>query len=186
MNLTFNNKPYEVLSSLPDRLTGEIIDGQVYGWPRPAGIHSLICINLRVEIGEQYRRGKQEQDRWQILHRPEIHFQPDRDVLVPDLAGWEPGRLVDIAKRSTFTTPPDWVCEVCLPATRSLDHEVKMRIYAAYGVRYVWLIDAFARTLQAHRLVDDRWHLEASVGKKHDVSVVPFPRARFLLDELWT
>jgi hypothetical protein len=41
---------YEQLETLPDGLTGEIIDGQLYAHPRPSGPHVLASSSLGYEL----------------------------------------------------------------------------------------------------------------------------------------
>ncbi|MCI0418405.1 MAG: hypothetical protein L0312_04150, partial [Acidobacteria bacterium] len=42
---------YERLLALPENLVGEIINGQLYTQPRPAGPHAVACSSLEIEIG---------------------------------------------------------------------------------------------------------------------------------------
>ena len=42
---------YEQLSKLPENLTGEIINGQLYTQPRPAPPHALASSSLGFQIG---------------------------------------------------------------------------------------------------------------------------------------
>jgi len=46
---------------------------------------------------------------------------------------------------------PNWVCEILSSSTASRDREVKMPLYAHYGVRYAWLIDPVKHTLEIYR-----------------------------------
>lgn len=50
---------------------------------------------------------------------------------------------------------PDWVCEILSPSSASKDREVKMPIYAHYGVAHAWLVDPLRKTLEAY-VLDNR------------------------------
>jgi Uma2 family endonuclease len=68
----------------------------------------------------------------------------DTEVDVPDIAGWRRERMPRLPEGHRFTVVPDWVCEVLSPATKSKDREIKMPIYARYGVADAWLLDPHA------------------------------------------
>jgi len=48
---------YEQLMALPENLTGEIIDGELYTRPRPAGRHGEAGSALGMRIGNPFRFG---------------------------------------------------------------------------------------------------------------------------------
>jgi Uma2 family endonuclease len=56
-----------------------------------------------------------------------------------------------------FEVVPDWVCEILSESSASKDCEIKMPIYAKYGVAYAWLVDPTARTLEAYALDAGTW-----------------------------
>ncbi len=93
---------YAQLEALPERLTGEIIDGQLYAQPRPAGPHASAGSILQIEIGAPYDRGRGGPGGWRIIIEPELHFVRDTQVLVPDIAGWRRERLPINSPRSTL------------------------------------------------------------------------------------
>lgn len=41
--------PYQRLSELPENIVGQIINGQLYTQPRPAGPHALVCASLEID-----------------------------------------------------------------------------------------------------------------------------------------
>ena len=139
---------YAELEALPENLTGEIINGQLYAQPRPTNLHALAGSNLGGELYSPYHRGRGGPGGWWILDEPEVHFIRDTEVLVPDLAGWRRSRLPAIPPTAFFTLAPDWVCEVLSPSTASFDRVKKMRVFAAEGVGHAWLVDPGVRTLE--------------------------------------
>ena len=58
---------YAELCDLPPHVTGEIIDGELYTQPRPAGPHALSGSTLGMDIGAAFQRGKGGPGGWWIL-----------------------------------------------------------------------------------------------------------------------
>lgn len=116
---------------------------------------------------------------------PEIHFVRDSEVAVPDLSGWRRERMPRIPSGHRFEVVPDWVCEVLSPATESKDRDIKLPIYARYGVPYAWLVDPRRRTLEAYALAGDGWHCVAHAEDQAVVSAPPFEALRPELASLW-
>ena len=177
--------PYDRLCALPEGLTGEIIDGRLYTEPRPAGPHGYTELALGSRLFLLYGRGEGGPGGWWILVEPEIHFVRDREVLVPDLAGWRRERMPAIPREHRFETVPDWVCEILSPATRSKDRELKMPTYAKYGVPYLWLIDPTAKRLEAYALQAGTWTLLGAFEGNAEVRVAPFDAVPLRLGDLW-
>ncbi len=84
-----------------------------------------------------------------------------------------------------ISVPPDWVCEVLSPATRTYDLTEKRDIYAEHGVAHLWLIDPQARTLEAFRLADGAWTLIAALHDDAEVRLPPYEAIAFPLAALW-
>ncbi len=84
---------YEQLLALPDHVTGEIIDGELFAQPRPAGRHVNAETGLGAVLRFPFQKGKDGPGGWWILAEPEVHFVRDTVVAVPDLAGWRRERM---------------------------------------------------------------------------------------------
>ncbi len=177
---------YRSLEALPDRLTGEILDGQLHTQPRPSGPHVRVAYILAGKLGpydEDMRSGGP--GGWLILVEPEVHFVRDIEVAVPDLAGWRRERMPYLPEGHRFEVVPDWVCEILSPSTRSTDREIKLPLYAHYGVQYAWLVDPTKRTLEAYRLDVGAWVETGCLVNADQVVVPPFEEAGFDLGVLW-
>jgi Uma2 family endonuclease len=183
--LVVEEKLYEQLMQLPENLVGEIINGQLYTQPRPAGPHALATATLGMEIGSAYHKGRGGPGGWWILDEPELHFVRDTEVLVPDLAGWRRERLPTLPLDQRFEVTPDWVCEVLSPGTAKKDRVTKMPVYARYGVPYLWLVDPLARTLEAFLLEQGRWVVTGLYSDQTEVSIPPFQELTLPLTDLW-
>ncbi|MCF7982966.1 MAG: Uma2 family endonuclease [Thiohalocapsa sp.] len=176
---------YEQLEALPEGLTGEILNGQLHTQPRPTGPHALTESNLQIEIGSAFGKGRGGPGGWWILVEPETHFVTDREVVVPDLAGWRKERMPAIPQGHRFEIVPDWICEILSPSTASKDREVKMPIYAKYGVAYAWLVDPHRRTLEAFGLDRGSWRLLAQASDNDSIAAAPFEALELELPGLW-
>ena len=177
---------YEQLEALPEGLTGEILNGQLHAQPRPTGLHAKTESELTHDLVGSYGRGRGGPGGWWILVEPEIHFVTDREVVVPDLAGWRKERMPQIPEGHRFEVVPDWVCEILSPSTESKDREVKMPIYAHYGVAYAWLVDPKRRTLEAYALDSGEWRLLADASGNDCIAVAPFDALKLDLSNLWS
>lgn len=177
---------YEALACLPEGLTGEIIHGQLHTQPRPRGPHISAGSGLGMLIGTPYHLGGgQGPGGWWILTEPEVHFVRNTEVLVPDLAGWRRTRMPALPEDQRFEVVPDWVCEILSPATASKDRQVKMPVYAGYGVGHAWIVDPDEQALEAYRQRGAEWHLEARYAGEDWVAAEPFPAAHFRVADLW-
>ncbi|MDZ7750171.1 MAG: Uma2 family endonuclease [Gammaproteobacteria bacterium] len=176
---------YAALEALPEGVAGEIIDGQLHTQPRPAGCHLRATSVLDRRLGGAFDDGVGGPGGWWILIEPEIHFVRNTEVLVPDLAGWRRERMPVLPEDQRFEVVPDWVCEILSPSTASKDREVKMPVYAAYGVAYAWLVDPGPRTLETYALRDGGWELLRRYEEGDVVDAAPFAEAGFRVADLW-
>ena len=176
---------YAELEALPERLTGEIINGRLYAQPRPASRHVMAGATLGGELYNPYHRGRGGPGGWWILDEPEIHFIRDTEVLVPDLAGWRRDRMLHLSRDQRIQVVPDWVCEILSPSTSGKDRLLKMPVYARYGVAYLWLVDPLSRTLEAFALREGQWVALGEFRDQAVVSVAPFADIGLELGALW-
>lgn len=172
---------YDDIVRLPDHVVGELVDGRLYVSPRPALIHALAASALNVALGGGFGHAGPG-GRW-ILHEPELHFE--RDVLVPDLAGWRRERLPVVPKTSFLTLAPDWICELLSPSTESLDRARKLPLYARYGVTHAWLVNPLTRTLEVLRRQGRRWVVQTTYADDDRVRAAPFETHEIDLLGLW-
>ena len=176
---------YDQLIALPETLTGEILNGQLHTQPRPSGPHALAGSSLGYELFGPFQKGRGGPGGWWIIDEPEIHFILDTEVTVPDLAGWKRERMPVIPSGHRFEVVPDWVCEIVSPSTESKDREIKMPLYAKYGVQYAWLINPATRTLEAFELQDGTWTDLGNFSGDDLVAVAPFDAITIALSNLW-
>jgi Uma2 family endonuclease len=176
---------YEQLEALPEGLTGEILDGQLHTQPGPSGPHGRASSTLEDALFGPYDRGRGGPGGWWIFIEPEIHFIRDLEIAVPDLAGWRRERMPGIPEDHRFEMAPDWVCEILSKSSASKDREIKMPIYAKYGVAYAWFVDPLARTLEAYALNADAWRMIGRYAGDAQVTLPPFDAVKLPLADLW-
>ncbi|MGV0950937.1 MAG: Uma2 family endonuclease [Azonexus sp.] len=176
---------YEQLEALPEGLTGEILDGQIYAHPRPSLPHGFAASSLGYDLVGPFQRGRGGPGGWWFIVEPELHFIHNTEVDVPDLAGWRRERMPVLPRGHRATVVPDWVCEVLSPSTAGTDREIKMPIYARFGVAYAWLLDPLAHTLEAYALEADAWVEIGRFAGAASVSVAPFAAVTINLEDLW-
>ncbi len=177
---------YDDLCRLDPGLVGEIIDGDLYGSPRPAPIHANAAAGILAPLRTTFHGapGGTGHGGWWILFEPEVHLSAD--VVVPDLAGWRTERLPAIPDAPFLELVPDWICEVISPSSGSIDRVKKMRIYAREGVRSVWLVEPHQRTLEVYRLEASRWVVVGTLADAARARIEPFAEVEIDLSTWWT
>jgi len=174
---------YEDVLALPDHLTGQVIDGELFATPRPAFDHQLSATILGGELTAPFNIGRGGPGGWWILMEPELHLGVQ--IAVPDIAGWRRERLPELPRAPFLTLAPDWVCEILSPSTARLDRIKKLRMYAREGVGHAWLVDPVLETLEVYRRQDEAWLLVLTAGGDDVVRAEPFDAIEILLTPLW-
>lgn len=185
MNAVLKPSLYEQLLALPEHVTGEILNGELYAMPRPSGRHGLAATRLGSDLAGPFDFGRGGPGGWWIITEPEVHFVRDKEMAVPDLAGWRRERMLSVPDDQRFEVVPDWICEILSPSTAKKDRVVKLPVYAHYGVAHVWIVDPLAQTLEAFALQEGRWTLIATLKDDDKVAVPPFDAVEFSLADLW-
>ena len=174
---------YQDVLDAPEGLVAEILGGELFTHPRPAGPHSEAASVLGMDIGGAFHRGRGGPGGWIILDEPEIHLGDD--VLVPDLAGWRRERLPSVPDAPFLELAPDWACEVLSPSTALVDRRRKLPIYARKQVRHVWLVDPRAKSVEVSRLDGDGYRFVGASGGTDVVRLEPFDAIELELGALW-
>ncbi|HYC60616.1 MAG TPA: Uma2 family endonuclease [Thermoanaerobaculia bacterium] len=174
---------YEDLIRLPENMVGELIDGELYASPRPAGPHTLAASVLGGLFLPPFQLGVNGPGGWWILDEPELHL--GRNVLVPDLAGWRKERMPEIPKNHIFSISPDWVCEVTSPSNGRIDRLKKMPLYARADVQYMWIVEPEQQTIEAFRLEGAGWFLLGTFGEEPTARIEPLADIEIDLTLLW-
>ncbi len=180
---------YEDILALPEGITGEILDGQLYTSPRPAPPHQRAMIGVSSPLHQRYAKppggGKTG---WIFLTEPQIHVAP-QDI-VPDVAGWRLEKLTDVPKKvfaePLITITPDWVCEILSPSSGTRDRVLKRKIYLELKIGYYWIIDPLNQTLEEYKFENSsKWTEMGVFGGEEKFKIEPFNDIEFDLSTFW-
>ncbi|WP_437760795.1 Uma2 family endonuclease [Sorangium sp. So ce1389] len=175
--------------AVPPEQVAEILDGELFTFPRPGRPHTRSASRLTMKLGSAFDLGDGGPGGWVLLDEPELHLGPRPDKVVPDLAGWKrermPDALGDEDTPAHYDVSPDWVCEVISPRTERVDRGKKMRIYRREGVGHVWLLSPLLRTLEVYRLEGGRWVLLETYEEDAKVRAEPFDAVELDLAAIW-
>ena len=182
--LAKNKAAHEDLYSVPENMTGEIIDGELIVTPRPSRKHGFCATALGTAVTAPYQFGQGGgPGGWVFIIEPEVGL--GEDILVPHLAGWKRERFPFEEEGDWISVAPDWVCEILSPSTFRKDKVKKMPLYARHGVEHIWLIDPLAMTMDAFRLESGGWVLLGSYAENDKVRAEPFLEIEINLGDLW-
>jgi len=176
---------YQHLEALPKHSLGELFDGRLYAQPRPAAPHGYTHSAIGSKLFNPFHDGIGGPGGWWIIDDPEVHLSLDKDVTVPDLAGWRHERMRKFPTSHKFEIVPDWICEILSPSTRSIDREIKMPLYARYGVSSVWLVEPIEHVVEAYRLQDGEWVAVGRYVGTAQAAIPPFDAVLLDLGRLW-
>jgi len=183
---------YQDLMKVPDHLVAEIIDGELITSPRPSPRHALTSSALGASLifpfqfGTGGGGGGDGPGGWWILDEPELHLGEEKEIVVPDVAGWRRDRMPELPREEAFfRVAPDWVCEVVSPSTVRLDRVRKMTIYARNELSHLWLVDPLAQTLEVYRLEEGRWFVVSAYAGTERVRAEPFAAVELDMTLWW-
>lgn len=176
---------YADIVALPRTWVGEIVDGTLYGHPRPAFGHANAQTALAAFLFGPYGQGEGGPGGWRIVIEPEVHLGDD--VFVPDLAGWRKERMpvAPDPAQPYLTLAPDWVCEVLSPSTEFVDRSRKLPRYHQAGVSHAWIINPLERVLETYERDERGWLLSGTFDGDALVRAEPFSDSELQLRHLW-
>jgi Uma2 family endonuclease len=103
----------------------------------------------------------------------------------PDVSAYLPGRKPP--RTSPLDVPPDIMVEVISPTPRDArrDRLDKLEEYAAFGVRWYWLVDLQLRTLEVYELGEKGLYTRALGATDGPVAIPGCEGLTLDLDALW-
>jgi Uma2 family endonuclease len=163
---------YRQIAALPEGITGQILEpGQLVTMSRPGAAHAdadtMLADWLRAF---DVRRGGAG---WWFRREYEIRLLGDR-LVVPDFSGWRVERVPKLPDDNPMTLVPDWCCEILSPSTAKVDRMLKLPIYAAAGVGWVWLVDPDLRTVEVFETMGGRATRVAGAHDEDRTALPPF------------
>jgi len=172
----------EEWAAWPEDDPGEIVDGHVEEDEVPDYVHEVVVTFLTALFRAWFagRRGFVGGSDAKLAVAPRRGRKPDVTVYLP-------GGAVPPA-RGLVTVPPDIAVEVvsATPRDARRDRVEKLADYAAFGIRWYWIVDPGLRTLEVLELNDDRRYVHVLGTSTGVVSEVPgCPGLAVDLDALW-
>jgi Uma2 family endonuclease len=149
---------YRDYARLSDDRRYEVIDGKLFLTPAPRTWHQRVCGELHVVLHEHVRSEKLGE----VLIAPCDVVLSHTNVVQPDLLFVRKERL-DIIEEKYVSAAPDLLVEVLSPGTQTRDRKLKFRVYARFGVRELWIVDAPERSVAVYVNAGGRFRL----GKRY-------------------
>ena len=121
---------------LPEGDRRELIEGDFYLLPTPSVRHQIVLGNLAMLLWDFIRRRSLGQMVWaptDVVLSSESVVQPDILFISNERRG--------IITEDNVSGAPDLVVEILSPSTAERDRELKLTLYARYGVREYWIVD---------------------------------------------
>jgi Uma2 family endonuclease len=178
----FTYRDYEALPN--DGRRYEIHDGELCVTPAPSLQHQIILSNLVRALMAHVPSAAPGL----LLFAPLDVILADRPaettIVQPDILYIAATRM-SVTSRRGLEGAPTLAVEILSPSTRTIDRVIKRRLYARYGLAFLWLVDPEARTIEAFMLETDRYVLAASVTGGEAVDLPPFTGLALVPDALW-
>ncbi|MGK3999615.1 Uma2 family endonuclease [Sorangium sp. So ce1024] len=172
----------EAWADLPEDEPGELVDGVLVEEEVPDWIHETAVSWLIRLLGAwaAARGAFVAGSELKYLLRNGNGRKPDLSMILP---GQKPP-----PRRGPMLRPPDVMIEVVSPRPRDVhrDRIEKLREYAAFGVRWYWLLDPATRMLEIYELGPDGRYVWAQGAAGGRLEAVPGCEGLVLdLDALW-
>jgi len=169
-------------AELPDDVEGELVDGQLVEEEVPNLPHerSVAWLLTRLLVWLEPRGGEVVGSELKYGVAPKRGRKPDLSVCLPGAQGRDAATMVT-------TVPPDIMVEVLTPTPRDIarDRIEKAREYARFGVRWYWLVDPAARTLEIFELGPAGRYVQAKAASTGKLGVPGCRGLKLDLDALW-
>jgi len=164
--------------SWPDDERWQIIDGEAYAMsPAPTTRHQTLVSRLNRHWAN-FLDGK----RCQVYPAPTDLKLSDVDVVQPDLlVVCEPDKV----KATHIEGPPTLVIEILSPSTELLDRGRKLDLYAASGVKEVWLVTPYPSLIEIFVLKGGSYRRAHAFTREQPFQCPSFPELKLDLNALF-
>ena len=162
----------------PDDERWEIIGGVAHAMtPAPTTRHQAISMELSFQL-QTYFRGKA----CRLFAAPTDIKLSEEDVVQPDL-------LVvcekDKVRHTHIEGAPTLIVEILSPSTALHDRGRKLRLYAASGIREVWIVTPFPPSVEILVLDGDSYRIAGVYGEEDELQSPAFPELQIDLNAVF-
>jgi Uma2 family endonuclease len=158
----------------------EVIDGVLHVMPPPRFSHqNAIAVLLRFLLPYIFERKLGT-----MVPAPVGVVLDEENGVQPDIVFVARERL-DIISERGIEGAPDLVVEVLSPSTQARDRGIKMRRYAAAGVRYYWIVLRRPRAIEEYRLGPEGYELVGRFDTTTTFRPELFPGLEIPVAALW-
>lgn len=169
----------------PDSFGFQVIRGELIVSPSPKRNHQW-CIQKLLVLLDGYVT---KQKLGEVFVAPfdvvlDAHLPEPENIVQPDVV-FVSNERIDIVTEENIKGAPDLVVEVLLGSTARYDRVGKMEIYAEFGVREYWILDADAKVLEVFDVTHERPHLMMSLADADVFRPNLFPDLEIPLENLW-
>jgi Uma2 family endonuclease len=154
-------------ADLPEDEPGELVDGVLVEEEAPEAIHEIVVTWFTYALrGWLAGRGFVLGSEAKFKVRPRYGRKPDASFYMP-------GRRPEA--RGAISVPPDIMIEVVTSTPRDArrDRVEKLEDYAAFGVKFYWIVDPGLRSLEIFELGADGRYIHALGAGEDRVETVP-------------
>lgn len=172
----------EEWAAMPEDEPGELVDGYLQEEEMPGLLHEIVMAWL-LSVLRTWTA-----PRGGLVFGSEAKFAvAARRGRKPDLTMYLPGHP-PLPRYGAVRVPPDVAVEIVTPTPRDVrrDRVEKFDDYAAFGIRYYWIVDPEQQTLEIFELGGDGRYVRALGASEGTLTTVPGCESLTLaLDELW-
>jgi Uma2 family endonuclease len=171
---------YQDYLQLPDDRRYEIIDGELFLTPAPGIPHQRISARLMYLLMRHIR----EHGLGEIFSAPCDLVLSQTDVVQPDLLFIAKERR-EIVGEKYVSAAPDLVVEILSESTAKRDRGIKAKLYECTGVKELWIVDPWEKTVEIFRRSEEAF-VRHALFSGTDTLVTPiFPGLEIPLTEVF-
>ena len=164
---------------LPEQDRRELIEGDFHMVPAPNIRHQTISLNLGLVLANFVR----DNGLGDVFLAPTDVALDNLNVVQPDILYISNERR-GIITENNISGAPDLVIEILSPSTASRDRELKLNLYARFGVREYWIVDPDESSVQVMNLGDEGY-AAIKTYDSGDVESSALPGFHIAIDEIF-
>ncbi len=170
---------YEDYRNTPEDERYELLDGELVMSEAPRIVHQ----RANVKLVSRMERFVEEGDLGEVFHAPTDVVLSETAVVQPDLL-FVSNERAHIITEQNIQGAPDLVVEILSPSTANRDWTIKRELYAAHGVKELWIVDPDARIVWVMLLRDGDFRHMRVYGEGQSLSSTTLDGFTVDIDEI--